>query len=61
MSTYSPLPHIIGSEEYNHDNSCGLAGNTDFFFFLSSEKVSLFLWTNSFEFIYLFKQMMHKL
>ncbi|CAN6219249.1 unnamed protein product [Urochloa humidicola] len=25
MSTYSPLPHIIGSEEYNHDNSCGLA------------------------------------
>ncbi|CAN6211999.1 unnamed protein product [Urochloa humidicola] len=25
MSTYNPLPHIIGSEEYNHDNSCGLA------------------------------------
>lgn len=25
MSTYGPLPHIIGSEEYNHDNSCGLA------------------------------------
>nr|CAB3458340.1 unnamed protein product [Digitaria exilis] len=25
MSTYSPLPHIIGSEEYNHDNSCGVA------------------------------------
>ncbi|KAK3125382.1 hypothetical protein QOZ80_7BG0604090 [Eleusine coracana subsp. coracana] len=25
MSTYGSLPHIIGSEEYNHDNSCGLA------------------------------------
>ncbi|TVU38413.1 hypothetical protein EJB05_11781 [Eragrostis curvula] len=25
MSTHGPLPHIIGSEEYNHDNSCGLA------------------------------------
>ncbi|KAF0905986.1 hypothetical protein E2562_009007, partial [Oryza meyeriana var. granulata] len=25
MSAYGPLPHIIGSEEYNHDNSCGLA------------------------------------
>ncbi|XP_062190511.1 uncharacterized protein LOC133893499 [Phragmites australis] len=25
MSTNGPLPHIIGSEEYNHDNSCGLA------------------------------------
>ncbi|KAJ1291450.1 hypothetical protein BS78_02G316100 [Paspalum vaginatum] len=22
---HSPLPHIIGSEEYNHDDSCGLA------------------------------------
>lgn len=26
MSAYGPLPHIIGSEEYIHDNSCGLAG-----------------------------------
>lgn len=25
MSAYGPLPHIIGSEEYIHDNSCGLA------------------------------------
>ncbi|KAL6656775.1 hypothetical protein ACP70R_004555 [Stipagrostis hirtigluma subsp. patula] len=25
MSTHGPLPHIIGSEEYNHDHSCGLA------------------------------------
>nr|CAD1819323.1 unnamed protein product [Ananas comosus var. bracteatus] len=24
MPIYSPLPHIIGSEEYLHDNSCGL-------------------------------------
>ncbi|XP_078157519.1 uncharacterized protein LOC144553291 isoform X3 [Carex rostrata] len=24
MSTRSPLPYIIGSEEYNHDDSCGL-------------------------------------
>ncbi|OEL27100.1 hypothetical protein BAE44_0011878 [Dichanthelium oligosanthes] len=25
LTRQSPLPHIIGSEEYNHDNSCGLA------------------------------------
>lgn len=24
MSARSPLPYIIGSEEYNHDDSCGL-------------------------------------
>jgi hypothetical protein len=55
MSTYSPLPHIIGSEEYNHDNSCGLAGNTDFFSFFLQKKfrsfygqihLSLFIYSN---------------
>jgi hypothetical protein len=28
MSPYGSVPHIIGSEEYNHDNNCGLAGNS---------------------------------
>ncbi|KAF8411219.1 hypothetical protein HHK36_003764 [Tetracentron sinense] len=27
---HGPLPHIVGSEEYIHDNSCGLAEDTIF-------------------------------
>uniref|UniRef100_A0A1D1XM07 WASH complex subunit FAM21 n=1 Tax=Anthurium amnicola TaxID=1678845 RepID=A0A1D1XM07_9ARAE len=30
-SVRGPLPHIIGSEEYIHDNSCGLIGPNDLF------------------------------